>query len=65
MLTTAMKFADELRKLIEEEYQRTRDNLAAGSAQDHGEYLRQVGYISALGQVIELMELAQTNAEKR
>jgi hypothetical protein len=65
MLTTAGKFAEELRKLIEEEYCRVRDNLAGGSAKSFDEYQRSTGYIAALKTVTELMEVAQTNAEKR
>ena len=65
MQTTAGRFADELRKLIEEEYCRVRDNLAGGSAKSFEEYQRGIGVISGLRTVIELMEVAQTNAEKR
>ena len=65
MLTTASKYADELRKLIEQEYERVRDNLASGAAQDFSEYQRNIGTIAGLRTVLELMEIAQTNAEKR
>lgn len=64
MQTTAGRFADELRKLIQEEYQKKRDNLAGGSAKDFSDYQKNVGFISGLQSVLELMELAQTNAEK-
>ena len=65
MLTTASKYADELRKLIEQEYERLRDNLAGGFAKDFSDYQRSIGAISALRTVLELMHDAQTNAEKR
>ena len=65
MLTTASKYAEELRKLIEQEYERVRDNLASGAAQDFSEYQRSIGTIAGLRTVLELMEIAQTNAEKR
>jgi len=65
MLTTASKYAAELRKLIEQEYERIRDNLAGGSAHDYADYQRSIGTISGLRIALELMEVAQTNAEKR
>jgi hypothetical protein len=65
MQTTAGKFASELIKLIQEEYERKKDNLIGGSARDYAEYQRHIGFISGLNTVLELMEIAQTNAEKR
>lgn len=65
MQTTAGRFAEELRKLIHQEYERVRDNLASGSAQDFQDYQKSIGFISGLRAALELMELAQTNAEKR
>lgn len=65
MLTTAGRFAEELRKLIQEEYEKKRDNLVSGSAKDYSDYQKGIGYISGLNAVLELMDLAQTNAEKR
>lgn len=65
MLTTASKYAEELRKLIEQEYARIRDNLAGGSAYDYSDYQRNIGVISGLRLALELMEIAQTNVEKR
>jgi hypothetical protein len=65
MQTTAGKFASELIKLIQEEYEKKRDSVIGGSARDYAEYQRKIGYISGLHAVLEMMEDAQTNAEKR
>jgi flavorubredoxin len=63
MQTTAAKFAHELRKLISEEEQKVIEYIVMGHL-DQDSYQRYVGMVKALRAVVEMMEIAQTNAEK-
>ena len=63
MQTTAARFAHELRTLISEEEQKVIEHIATGYL-DQDSYQRYVGMVKALRAVVELMEIAQTNAEK-
>jgi len=64
MQTTAAKFANELRKLIDEEEKKIVSYISTGYVADYATYQRYVGSISALLAVIEMFEIAQANAEK-
>ena len=63
MQTTAAKFANELRTLISQEEQKAIEYIATGYL-DHAAYQRYVGVIQALRAVLEMFDIAQTNAEK-
>ena len=63
MQTTAAKFAAELRLLITQEEQKVIEHIATGYL-DHTAYQRYVGMVHALRAVLEMFEIAQTNAEK-
>jgi hypothetical protein len=66
MLTYNNLFEIELKKLIQEEIDRTTENLQAGlSVTDYCEYKRLVGRISGLKLAMELCEEAQNNVIQR
>lgn len=59
-------FEGELRKLIEEEIQRIKDNLAGGSAvPDYETYKQQVGRVAGLMSVLEMCEEVKTTLSKK
>jgi hypothetical protein len=64
MQTTASRYADELSKLVEAEYEKIREHISSGYLNDFAEYQRHVGMLQALRAVVEMFEIAQTNAEK-
>ena len=64
MQTTATRYADELFKLIGQEYEKIQEYLAGGHLKDFSEYQRYVGMLIMLRAVKEMMEIAQTNSEK-
>lgn len=64
MQTTAAKFANELRKLIEEEEKKIVSYITTGYVDDYASYQKYVGTVRALAAVLEMFEIAQANAEK-
>ena len=64
MQTTAAKFANELRKLIDEEEKKIVNYISTGYVSDYSMYQKYVGMIQAFHAVQEMFEIAQTNAEK-
>ena len=64
MLTTKDQFEKELKKLISEAYQTTRDNLAGGSANSYDEYKKAVGMVQGLALALEFMDEANNILSK-
>lgn len=65
MQTASTVIEHHLKKLIEEEIERLRDNLEAGPYEDHGQFKYVQGNIAALRQVLkEFLPLANEQAEK-
>jgi len=56
MLTTRDQFIIELKMMIREDYERTRHNLSAGSAQNFDQYQKQVGKIQGLATALEYID---------
>jgi hypothetical protein len=66
MYNLNLAFEGELRKLIEEEIQRIKDNLAGGSAvPDYETYKQQVGRVAGLMSVLEMCEEVKTTLSKK
>jgi hypothetical protein len=66
MFTTNDAFRVELTKLINERRKTLIENVVSGLAiQSHDQYREHVGRISALNEVLELMDEAETNMMKR
>ena len=54
MITTSTgQFQHEFKKLIKEEYERLKDNIATGSAVSFEDYQRQIGKIQGLATALE------------
>ena len=64
MQTTASRYAGELSKLVEAEYERIREYIAGGHLKSFDDYQRYAGMLQALRAVVEMFEIAQANAEK-
>ena len=65
MYNLNLAFEKELRKLIEEEIERIKDNLANGlSIQDYESYKHQVGKIAGLNTALELCEETNKTVSK-
>ena len=64
MLTGAMLFEHELRKLIEEQIASWSTNLAGGCAQDYAQYRQVAGFIAGIKQALELFDEANKIADK-
>ena len=64
MQTTASKFANELRKLIDEEEKKIVSYISTGYVADYATYQKYVGMVQAFRAVQEMFDIAQTNAEK-
>ena len=65
MYNSNLALEAELRKLIEEEIERLKDNLSNGlSVPDYETYKHQVGKIAGLTTALELCEEARTNVSK-
>jgi hypothetical protein len=62
MLTTKDRLMLELKIMIKEDYEKIRDNLAAGSAQNFDQYQRQVGKIQGLKAALEYIDEAEAIA---
>ena len=66
MYNLNLAFEGELRKLIEEEIQRIKDNLPGGSAvPDYETYKQQVGRVAGLMSVLEMCEEVNTTLSKK
>lgn len=66
MFNLNLAFENELRKLIEEEIHRLKDNLANGlSTPDFESYKSQVGKIAGLNHALELCDEARTILSKK
>ncbi len=66
MYNLNLAFEAELRKLIEEEIQRIKDNLAGGLAvPDYETYKQQVGKVAGLMSVLEMCEEVKTTLSKK
>ncbi len=66
MYNLNLAFEAELRKLIEEEIQRIKDNLAGGLAvPDYETYKQQVGKVSGLMSALEMCEEVKTIVSKK
>jgi len=64
MQTTAAKFANELQKLIVEEEKKIVSYISTGYVADYSTYQKYVGMVQAFHAVLEMFDIAQTNAEK-
>ncbi len=66
MYNLNLAFEAELRKLIEEEIQRIKDNLAGGLAvPDYETYKQQVGKVAGLMSALEMCEEVKTTLSKK
>jgi hypothetical protein len=66
MYNLNLAFEGELRKLIEEEISRLKDNVASGlGTADFASYKNQVGKIAGLNLALELCEEAKTIVSKK
>ena len=66
MYNLNLAFEAELKKLIEEEIQRIKDNLAGGLAvPDYETYKQQVGKVAGLMSVLEMCEEVKTTLSKK
>jgi hypothetical protein len=66
MYNLNLAFEGELKKLIQEEIDRLKDNLSNGlSTPDFAAYKNQVGKIAGLTQALELCEEAKTIVNKK
>lgn len=63
MLTSTHRLIHEFNLLVQEEYNRLRNNLASGSAQTFDEYQKQVGRIQGLATALEFIEDAKAIAD--
>jgi hypothetical protein len=63
MLRTTNQLSYEFKRLIREEYERLRDNLASGSAQNWDQYQKMVGTIHGLALSLEFLEDAKAVAD--
>ena len=63
ILNTTQQLSYELKKMIGAEYERIRDNLAAGSASSFDEYQRQVGKVQGLSLALEFVNEAKAIAD--
>jgi len=60
MITTSTgQFQHEFKKLIKEEYERLKDNIATGSAVSFEDYQRAIGKIHGLAAALEFLEEAK------
>lgn len=57
-------FLIEYHRLIKDEYEKRKENLALGNAQDFNQYNRNVGFISGLKMALDLAEEAKTMADR-
>ena len=64
MLTVRDVVLREFKRLVLEDFERTRDNMAGGSAQDYSQYQRQVGRIQGLVAALEMLDAAIDATEK-
>jgi hypothetical protein len=53
IITSTGQFQHEFKKLIKEEYERLKDNIATGSAVSFEDYQRQIGKIQGLATALE------------
>jgi hypothetical protein len=64
MITFNTVIVNEFKKLIREEYEGRKDNLATGCASNFEHYQKLIGIIQGLAIALEFIEIAQENAEK-
>ena len=67
MLTATQQTHAIFLQKVKEQYERIKDALASGFAEDHAHYLKQVGIIQGLALALELMDEASsiTNGDDR
>lgn len=63
MLTTTQRTHAIFLQKVKEQYERIKDALASGFAEDHAHYLKQVGIIQGLALALELMDEASSVAD--
>jgi len=63
MLTTSQRTHAIFLQKVKEQYERIKDALASGFAEDHAHYLKQVGIIQGLALALELMDEASSVAD--
>lgn len=59
ILTTADRFRHELEKLLLDEIERLKDNIALGFLENYSDYQNSVGMIAGLRSAYELLDLAE------
>lgn len=64
-MTVADRFVAELQKLVLEEIEYHKENIANGVAMDHADYKRMVGLMQGLAKVFDLIEIADRNVKER
>jgi hypothetical protein len=65
MITNAQLFEHELNKLVKEQVERWKDNLAFNSYQEIGQFRFVMGQIAAFSELAELIEEAKRLCEDR
>lgn len=64
MLTTSQRTHAIFLQKVKEQYERIKDALASGVAENHAHYLKQVGIIQGLALALELMDEATDIANR-